>query len=125
MRLFPLIVRLSSFSGTPGTSNLTTSSSGVSKTSAAGSHSPVTSVPETLGHLLSDAGRADLALGALLQHLLDLVGHLLERGGRDGPLLARLAKPSQDLVAVVRLARAVLLDHHVRNLVDALVGRET
>src|SRR6266481_7924316 len=48
----------------------------------------------------------------------------LSSAARNRTLLAGLAQPPQDLVAIVRLARAVLLDHRERDLVDALVGGE-
>src|SRR5207245_11292083 len=68
--------------------------------------------------------RRSLRLAAPLDHLRALVAHPRQRGGRTRALLAGRAQPPEDLVPIVRLARAVLLDHHERDLVDALVGGE-
>jgi hypothetical protein len=47
-----------------------------------------------------------------------------ELAGRDGTLLAGAEQAAEHLLAIEALAAAVLLDHHVGDLVDALVGGE-
>src|SRR5208283_5430501 len=44
------------------------------------------------------------------------------RRAGDGPLLAGVEQPAEHLLPLELLAPAVLLDDHVGNLVDALVG---
>ena len=73
---------------------------------------------------LADLVGRHLAVGALLDHGLDPVDDRLERLHRDRPLLAGLEQALHHLLAVEALAPAVLLDHEVRDLVDALVGGE-
>ena len=73
---------------------------------------------------LADLVGRDLAVGALLHHGLDPLDDRLERLHRDRALLAGLQQALHHLLAVEALAAAVLLDDEVRDLVDALVGRE-
>src|SRR5579863_8145259 len=56
---------------------------------------------------------------------LHFVHQRLELGRGHGPFLARFQQPLQNFLPVEALAAAVLLDHHVWNFVDALVGRVT
>ena len=55
---------------------------------------------------------------------LDPVEHLVDLDVRDRPPGQRLADARLELVAVPGLARAVALDHHQADVLDALVGRE-
>src|SRR4030095_12459061 len=61
----------------------------------------------------------------LLTGVLDLVGHGLDGGDADGPLLARFQQTGDQLLPLESLPRPVFLDHHVRDLVDPLVAGET
>ena len=67
---------------------------------------------------------ADLLVRPLLEEGLDLLHDLLELADLDGPFFAGLHHAPEELLAVVGLARAVLLDDHVGDLFDLLVGRE-
>ena len=62
--------------------------------------------------------------GASTRKALSGVYDGLQLAGRDGALLAGAEQAAEHLLAVEALAAAVLLDHHVGNLVDALVGGE-
>src|ERR1043166_6792873 len=73
---------------------------------------------------LADLRRRALPLRRLLHVLLDGVDDAVELRGRDGPFLAGAQQPGHHLVAVERLAPPVLLDDHVGDFVNALVGRE-
>src|ERR1043165_681860 len=73
---------------------------------------------------LADLRRRALALRRLLHVLLDGVDDAVELRGRDGPLLAGPKESGHHLVAVERLAPPVLLDDHVGDFVNALVGRD-
>src|SRR5512135_2941909 len=73
---------------------------------------------------LTDLGDTDLLVGPLLEEGLDLLDDLLELADLDGPLLAGLHHAPEELLAVEGLAGAVLLDDHVGDLFDLLVGRE-
>src|SRR5262249_30207354 len=61
---------------------------------------------------------------AFAQLAFELFGLLVERLRRHRPLVAGDAQAAQDLLAVERLALAVLLDHGGQRLLDALVGGE-
>ena len=50
--------------------------------------------------------------------------HFLHPGHRDGPFLAGAEEPLENLLAVEALPAIVLLDDHVRNVVNAFVGGE-
>src|SRR5260370_39949918 len=54
---------------------------------------------------------------------LHFVDQSLELGRGHGPFLARFQQPLQYFLPVETFAPAVLLDHHVRDFVDAFVGR--
>src|SRR5262249_59972078 len=60
----------------------------------------------------------------VLQRRLDPIGDRLEVRHPHGPLLACLEQPRDQLLPLEPLARAVLLHHHVRDLVDPLVAGE-
>src|ERR1700756_4201983 len=55
----------------------------------------------------------------------NLVHNTFQLWRGHGPLLARFQKPLQNFLPFESLAPSVLLDHHVRNFVDALVGSES
>src|SRR5688500_13434366 len=78
--------------------------------------------------LLHDDGAdflgAHLFLGAILERRFDLVGDALDGRDADGTFFARLEQTGDELLPLEALARAVLLDHHVRDLVDPLVTGE-
>src|SRR6185369_2923862 len=56
---------------------------------------------------------------------LGLVGHRFDGRNADRTLLARLEEAGNQLLPFEAFARAVLLDHHVGDLVDAFVTGET
>src|SRR5688500_5653919 len=80
--------------------------------------------PELVHHERANLLGAHLALGFLLQRRLDPVSDRLERSDADGPLLTRFEQPGQQLLPLEPFAAAVLLDHHVGDLVDPLVTGE-
>src|SRR5262245_23544685 len=93
-----------------------------------GSKTHVSDLVETLElvhHQLADFVRPHLFLGTFLQRRFDLVGHALDGGNADGPLLTRLQQAGDQLLSLESLAGTVLLDHHVRDLVDPLVAGES
>src|SRR4029434_4830981 len=55
----------------------------------------------------------------------DLVGNAFKRSDADRPLLAGLEEARNQLLPLEAFARAVFLDHHVRDLVDPLVAGES
>src|SRR5499427_13469 len=73
----------------------------------------------------ADFGRRDFFLGALLQRGLHAVGDGLERRHAHGPLLARFQQARDQLLPLEPFARAIFLDHHVRDLVDPFVAGES
>src|SRR5262249_1089885 len=66
----------------------------------------------------------DLAVLAVVQHGLRLAHDRLQVAHGDSPLFARLEQAGEELLAAELLARAVVLDHHVRDVFDLLVGGE-
>src|SRR6185295_16853766 len=72
----------------------------------------------------ADVPGRDLAILALVEHRFRLVGDLLELFRRHRPLLAGAVEPGEQLLAAPLLAPAVVLDDHVGNVLDLLVGRE-
>src|SRR5262245_9279117 len=80
---------------------------------------------ELLHYEAADIGGGDFLFRPVLEGRLDAVGDGLERRGADRPFLARLEQPGDQLLPLEPLARAVLLHHHVRDLVDPLVAGET
>jgi len=73
---------------------------------------------------LADLGGLHFFFGALLEPAFDLLDDLLEPGNGDRPLFDGLEEPAEELLAVEELARAVLLNDHVRDLFDLLVRRK-
>src|SRR6185436_20567444 len=80
---------------------------------------------QLLHHHGADRARADLALGAVEELLLDALRDVLEILHRDGALLTGGDHPGQDLPPVELLAALVALDDAQRRLVDALARGET
>src|SRR6185503_19983305 len=72
----------------------------------------------------ADLGRGDLLLRPLLQRRLHAVGDSLQGRDADRPFLTRLQQSSDELLTIEALARPVLRDEHVRELVDAFVTGE-
>src|SRR5216683_3263089 len=72
----------------------------------------------------ADKRTRDFLAAAFRYRRFDSVGHLLDRLHRDRPLLACLLDPGDYLGAVERLAPVVLLDHHRRRFLDALIRGE-
>src|ERR1700682_4546150 len=79
---------------------------------------------ELLHHDRADLSRRDLLFRTLLQRGLDAVPDGFERGHAHGTLLARLQQTAHECLAIEALARAILLHHHVRNLIDPFVAGE-
>src|SRR4029079_6005411 len=71
-----------------------------------------------------DFGGRNLLLGPLLQHRFDAIGHLLDPADADGTFFARLQQPCNQFLTLEPFAAAILLDHHVGDLVDPLVAGE-
>src|SRR6266852_4640085 len=72
----------------------------------------------------ADERTRDFLAAALRYRRFDSVDYLLNRLHRDRPLLACLLDPGDYLGAVEGLAPVVLLDHHRRRFLDALIRRE-
>ena len=81
-------------------------------------------LPQLVHHEPADFRGRDLALGPVLQRRLDAVSHRLDRGEAHRTLLAGLEQPRHQLLPLEALAAAVLLHHHVRDLIDPLVAGE-
>ncbi len=81
-------------------------------------------VLEALHDELADGAGGALALGRVDDEGFGLVDDVLHLGGGDVALLAGVQQAGEDLLAVEFLAAAVLLDDHVGDFVDALVGGE-
>src|SRR5690606_38241113 len=82
-------------------------------------------VLESLGDRPADLDALDLPVICAHQFLLDLFDELLQGLGADRPLETCLLQAGQRFLAVVRHARAVLLDHRQFLLMlDMLIGRE-
>src|SRR5262245_26669926 len=80
---------------------------------------------QLLHHRRADFGGADLTFGALLQRRFHAVGNGLDGRRTDRPLFAGFEQTANQFLTIEPLPGAVLLDDHVRDLVDALVARET
>src|SRR5215203_112386 len=66
----------------------------------------------------------DLPVLALVEHRFGLIDDRLQLLQGDRPLLARLEQAAEELLAAELLARAVVLDDHVGDILDLLVGGE-
>src|SRR5215471_15046834 len=75
-------------------------------------------------HLFPDHGRAYLLVAPLGELALDGVGDRFDLIDANGPLVARCAQPTDELLAVELLAPSVLLDDARLDLVHPFVGRE-
>jgi hypothetical protein len=71
-----------------------------------------------------EISRSSLAVLAVVEHALGLFDDRLQLAQGDRPLLARLEQSVEELLAAELLAGAVVLDDHVRDVLDLLVGRE-
>src|SRR5207249_7633079 len=80
---------------------------------------------QSLHQPLADSISRELLLRTFLEQVFHFVDHGFETAHRDGPLLAGLHQSGEELVAVERLPAAVLLDDHVRDLINPLIGRES
>src|SRR5260370_5194803 len=56
---------------------------------------------------------------------LHLIDDRFQSGGMEGEVFGRLQQPLQNLLAIKSFPPPILLDHHIRNLIDPLVRRET
>ncbi len=74
-------------------------------------------------YLAEIAGRK-FAVGRVLNILLYFVDDRFKLRGRDRTFFAGAHQAAQDLSAVKNFASAVFFDDHIRNFVDALVGRK-
>src|SRR5208283_2104717 len=74
---------------------------------------------------LADFAGLALAVGRIHDESFGVVDDLLQLTHRDGPLFASAQQSVQYLLPLEFLATAVFLHHHVRNLVDPLVGGKT
>src|SRR5882762_1152367 len=72
----------------------------------------------------ADFRGGQLAFCGLLHHAFDFIDDRFEFRRRDRTFFASLQESLQDFLPLETLAPAVLLDDHVRNFVDALVGSE-
>src|SRR5262249_49650602 len=79
---------------------------------------------ELLHHERADLGGRDFLLGALLEGRPHPVGPRFPGGDAPRPLLAGLQEAGDQLRPLEPFARAVLLHHHVGDLVDPLVAGE-
>src|ERR1700682_3884260 len=73
----------------------------------------------------ADFRGGQLAFGGLLHHTLDFIHDCFQLGSGHWPFFARFQKSLQNLLPLEALAAPVLLDDHVGNFVDTLVGRES
>src|SRR5216683_5341031 len=72
----------------------------------------------------ADFGGGELALGGLVHHAFDFVDDGFEFGRWHRPLFAGFQQALENFLALEAFAAAVLLDDHVGNFVDALIGGE-
>src|SRR6266511_1373011 len=72
----------------------------------------------------ADLGGGDLLLRPLLQHQLHAIADVLDGRHTHRTLLARFQETSDQLLPLEPFARAVLLDDHVRDLVNPLITRK-
>src|SRR5215469_10502705 len=79
---------------------------------------------QSLHDHLSDLGSRSLAVRRIDHVLLNVVHDLLHGAHGNRTLLAGAQKPGEDLLTLKLFPTPVFLDHHVGNLVDALVGGE-
>src|SRR6185312_5416335 len=73
---------------------------------------------------LADVAGADFALLRVHHQPLDLVDNAFQLPHGDRPLLRGVQEPGEHLLAIEFLPAPVLLDHHVGDFVQALVGSE-
>src|SRR4029077_12038981 len=78
---------------------------------------------DTIHQELADLAGLALALGRFMDKALYFVHQRLELCRGHGPLLARLQQALQNFLPVKAFAAPVLLDHHVRDFVDAFIRR--
>src|SRR6266853_5272259 len=73
---------------------------------------------------LADFRRSQFALGSLMHHAFDFVDDGFKLRRRHRPLLASFQQTLQNFLTFEAFSAAILLDHHVRNFVDAFVRGE-
>src|SRR6266436_32541 len=79
---------------------------------------------QALHNHFADFRSCQLALGGFVHHAFDFVDDAFELGRGHRPFLAGFQQTLQNFLALEAFAAAVLLDDHVRNFVDTLVGGE-
>src|SRR6267143_260150 len=79
---------------------------------------------ETVHDHFADFGGGQLAFRSLVHHAFDFIHDGFQLGGGHGTFFACFQKSLQNLLPLEALAPPVLLDDHVRNFVNAFVGRE-
>src|SRR5260370_7568599 len=72
----------------------------------------------------ADFGGGQLALGGFVHDAFDFVNDAFKLGRRHRPFFAGFQQALQNFLALEAFATAILLDDHVGNFVDALVGGE-
>src|SRR5215469_1206832 len=72
----------------------------------------------------ADLGSCQFTLGGVVDHRLDLVDNPFQLRRSHRPLLACFQKPLQYFLPFETLPPSVLLDDHIRNFINAFVGRE-
>ncbi len=80
--------------------------------------------PQSIHDQLADFAGLPLSLRRFDDEGFRLVHDLLELADRDWPLFARPQQAIQNFLAVKFLPAPVLFHHHVRDLIDTLVGGE-
>src|SRR5262249_19408909 len=73
----------------------------------------------------ADFGGGPVAFGGFVHHGFDFVHGRLEFGCSHRAPFACFPQALKNFLGLEALPPAILLDHHIRNLVDALVGGET
>jgi hypothetical protein len=79
---------------------------------------------EAMHDHLADFGGSKFAFRRVVDHPFDFIDDGFKLGRGNGSLFASLQEALEDFLALETLAATVLLDHHVRDFVDAFVGGE-
>src|SRR5208282_3958119 len=72
----------------------------------------------------ADLCRSELALRRFMHHALDFIHDSFEFRRGHGPLLTSFQQSLQNFLAFEALSPPILLDDHVRDFINALVGRK-